>query len=211
MVVAGTAVIVTSTKKEGRVLRRQGMRVRMAFQDGKESWVELKDAELVLESTGGAGDPKTGKTGLPSGTDGTKDVKLPDNVEGKAQGGVEGKGDLKPPGGDVGSGETAPGTLDGAGDPKTADDVNGDEVHEEDSDVMPPKPPDEGRVRTGSQVEMAEGGIVVTMKLMPTTATKLINLTGFNMSKMKLEEITGLYLSGGLMTMEQFESFKKTS
>ena len=69
----------------------------------------------------------------------------------------------------------------------------------------------EGRVRTGSQVEMAEGGIVVTMKLMPTTATKLINLTGFNMSKMKLEELGQLYLSGGWMTMEQFESFKKTS
>ncbi|GMH95732.1 hypothetical protein TrST_g6434 [Triparma strigata] len=27
------------------------------------------------------------------------------------------------------------------------------------------------------------------MKLMPTTEIKLINLTGFNMSKMKLEEI----------------------
>ncbi|GMH98205.1 hypothetical protein TrST_g3726 [Triparma strigata] len=66
------------------------------------------------------------------------------------------------------------------------------------------KPPDEGRVRTGSRVEMAEGGIVMTMKLMPTTEIKLINLTGFNMSKMKLEEIAQLYLSGGLMTMEQF-------
>eukprot|EP00519_Triparma_laevis_P009589 CAMPEP_0182500794 /NCGR_PEP_ID=MMETSP1321-20130603/10000_1 /TAXON_ID=91990 /ORGANISM="Bolidomonas sp., Strain RCC1657" /LENGTH=67 /DNA_ID=CAMNT_0024705329 /DNA_START=11 /DNA_END=210 /DNA_ORIENTATION=+ len=31
------------------------------------------------------------------------------------------------------------------------------------------------------------------------------------MSKMKLEEITGLYLSAGILTREQFKSFKKTS
>ncbi|GMH54520.1 hypothetical protein TrST_g12175, partial [Triparma strigata] len=49
------------------------------------------------------------------------------------------------------------------------------------------------------------------MKLMPTTETKLINLTGFNMSKSKLEEIAQLYLSGGLLVKEVFESFKKTS
>ncbi|GMH96621.1 hypothetical protein TrVE_jg8161 [Triparma verrucosa] len=49
------------------------------------------------------------------------------------------------------------------------------------------------------------------MKLMQTTETKLINLTGFNMSKMKLEEIARLHLSGGLMSKEEFQNFKKTS
>ncbi|GMH59420.1 hypothetical protein TrST_g11484 [Triparma strigata] len=49
------------------------------------------------------------------------------------------------------------------------------------------------------------------MILMPTTEIKLINLTGFNMSKMKLEEIARLYLSGGLMAKEEFQNFKKTS
>ncbi|GMI08780.1 hypothetical protein TrLO_g10156 [Triparma laevis f. longispina] len=49
------------------------------------------------------------------------------------------------------------------------------------------------------------------MKLMPTTETKLINLTGFNMSKSKLEEIALVYLSHGLLTKNPLESFKKTS
>ncbi|GMH99863.1 hypothetical protein TrVE_jg2133 [Triparma verrucosa] len=48
---AGTAVILTSSKRKGLVLRRLGRRIRVAFEGGvgKESWVELKDVELVVE------------------------------------------------------------------------------------------------------------------------------------------------------------------
>ncbi|GMH68373.1 hypothetical protein TL16_g04913 [Triparma laevis f. inornata] len=50
-VVVGCTVIVTSSQTKCSVAKRQGLRVRVAYSDGKESWLEIKDLELCGYNT----------------------------------------------------------------------------------------------------------------------------------------------------------------
>lgn len=45
-VIVGCYVVKKANQTKLTVVRRQGMRVRVAFLDGKESWLEIKDLEL---------------------------------------------------------------------------------------------------------------------------------------------------------------------
>eukprot|EP00519_Triparma_laevis_P008571 CAMPEP_0182519176 /NCGR_PEP_ID=MMETSP1321-20130603/44958_1 /TAXON_ID=91990 /ORGANISM="Bolidomonas sp., Strain RCC1657" /LENGTH=1957 /DNA_ID=CAMNT_0024727141 /DNA_START=127 /DNA_END=5997 /DNA_ORIENTATION=- len=46
-VIVGATVSVVATKKQCKVIKRQGMRIRVAFDDSTEKWFELKDLLLV--------------------------------------------------------------------------------------------------------------------------------------------------------------------
>lgn len=70
----------------------------------------------------------------------------------------------------------------------------------------------EGRLeRTGSQVEIGEGGEVKVIKLMPTTKENMTKLMGMNNLKNKINGIAAEVLPEGVLNQEKFVSFKDAS
>ncbi|GMH95652.1 hypothetical protein TrST_g6403, partial [Triparma strigata] len=76
----------------------------------------------------------------------------------------------------------------------------------------PPSVPDASAsprtLQRQSTIELSEDEV---MPLTEDTVNNLINLTGFNMSKNRLDEIAWVHLSKGLLGKEKYKSFEKTS
>ncbi|GMH73809.1 hypothetical protein TL16_g06285 [Triparma laevis f. inornata] len=99
-------------------------------------------------------------------------------------------------------------------------DVGGGEKEGETSEVLPPKlpgreieraEPDVCRARTGSHVEVGEGGKVKVMKLMPTTKEDMKEFTKMKKLKNKINGIAAKVLPEGVLNQEEFKSFKDAS